>query len=313
MQEYSKRVSIIICTKNRPVELDRCIKTLLLQDYNSIELIIVDASEKTQPLKNGQNIIVDGAKKKTIYTMPGLPMQRNIGAKYAQGKYIAYFDDDTELSTNCISEIVRTFEKYGPDAVCPKISNYHCDRVNWKARVHWFLLKFFLLRHTSRKGFQKSGFPGIPHCENSIFYTEALSGCGMVISKEVLEKNQFDEKLKGYAMMEDVDISKRLVNAGNKIIYAPDAKYMHLHTASQRLDVGKLADMYVRNHRYLFLKNTKLKQIDEVFFWWSILGLICISIVERRWKYMHGLISSVRKILKIQSKEKKYSEKTVYR
>lgn len=86
-------VSVIIPTFNRPDKLKEAIASVLKQDYDAYEIIVVnDAGEDVSGVINSFNdkrikLINHSANK-------GLAAARNTGLKNAHGKYIAYLDDD---------------------------------------------------------------------------------------------------------------------------------------------------------------------------------------------------------------------------
>ena len=114
-----RKVSVIIPTYNRPVELMRSIKTVLDQTYQGdIEIIIVDDSKKShkgaiekefssvlKKVKNRYINYIHKAKKE------GSPLARNIGIDKAKGEFIAFLDDDDLWLPEKIEKQVRVFEK----------------------------------------------------------------------------------------------------------------------------------------------------------------------------------------------------------
>ncbi|MCL1967383.1 MAG: glycosyltransferase [Fibromonadales bacterium] len=88
-------VSVIIPTYNRPDLLERAVKSVLSQSFSSFEIIVAnDAGNSVESLLSeldadrGYIKLVNAAQKS------GVSATRNLALNLAQGKYIAYLDDD---------------------------------------------------------------------------------------------------------------------------------------------------------------------------------------------------------------------------
>jgi len=103
-----KLVSIVITTKNEEKHIETCLKSIASQNYDNIEIIVVDnySDDKT----------IEIALKYTpkVYSKgPERSAQRNFGMiEIAIGDYVMYVDADMilspELITSCVKEIERT-------------------------------------------------------------------------------------------------------------------------------------------------------------------------------------------------------------
>ena len=95
------KFSVIIPVYNVEAYLERCIDSILLQDYQDLEIIIInDGSTDRSP-----NICEDYAEKdsriKVIHQLnKGLPGARNSGLKIAKGEYIFFLDSDDYIEQN---------------------------------------------------------------------------------------------------------------------------------------------------------------------------------------------------------------------
>lgn len=88
------KISIIIPTYNRIQLLQRAIKSILQQDYENIEILVIDDAStediKTviQSYNDDRIIYIKNEKNK------GSNFSRNLGLRNASGDYIAFLDDD---------------------------------------------------------------------------------------------------------------------------------------------------------------------------------------------------------------------------
>lgn len=103
-------VSVIIPTCNRPESLKEAIRSVLIQEYTCFEIIVInDGGADVQTLINGLN-----AKNKIKYISHeknrGLAAARNTGIRVANGKYIAYLDDDDIFYPTHLDLLVNVLE-----------------------------------------------------------------------------------------------------------------------------------------------------------------------------------------------------------
>ena len=99
-----KLVSVIVSTKNEEKNIENCLKSIIYQTYNNIEIIVVDnaSSDRTKEIaRKYTNLVFDKG--------PERSAQRNFGVGISNGKYILYLDADMILAQfvveSCINEI----------------------------------------------------------------------------------------------------------------------------------------------------------------------------------------------------------------
>jgi glycosyltransferase involved in cell wall biosynthesis len=131
MQGLSRKqplVSVIVPTRNSEATVERCLKSIKEQNYNDVEIIVVDnySNDRTRRIARGY-----GAK--TYLKGPERGAQVNFGVANANGKYIYRVDSDFVLQPNVIREAVESCEKYGYDAIV--IHNTSDPTVSFWARV----------------------------------------------------------------------------------------------------------------------------------------------------------------------------------
>ena len=101
-------VSIIITTYSRSKFIEKAITSALYQTYTNTEIIIVDDNAENINEREKTKKIVNKYKDKVIYIENeknlGAALSRNVGVKRAQGKFIAFLDDDDEYEKNKIQE-----------------------------------------------------------------------------------------------------------------------------------------------------------------------------------------------------------------
>ena len=101
------KASVVICTRDRPGELRRCLASFSQQSRPPDEIIVVDNASLDD--RTRQVVLAAGA----TYVRedrPGLDFARNSGARAATGEIILYTDDDTELHPLWIENTLAAFD-----------------------------------------------------------------------------------------------------------------------------------------------------------------------------------------------------------
>src|SRR5262245_7263786 len=104
-------VSVVICTKDRPEMLATCLESLAGQTRPPEEIVVVDASAARARDPVGRGVLrMPGCPVTVVPAAPGLPRQRNLGARATRGSVVLYLDDDVVLDAGYVAAIARTFE-----------------------------------------------------------------------------------------------------------------------------------------------------------------------------------------------------------
>ncbi|MEM1308579.1 MAG: glycosyltransferase [Cyanobacteria bacterium P01_C01_bin.70] len=107
----STRISAIICTHNRDQYLGAAIDSLLSQDFAEYEIIVVD-NASTDTTRAVVEARLPHPRLHYLYEATlGLSTARNTGAQAAQGKILAYLDDDAEASHKWLQAIAAIYDQ----------------------------------------------------------------------------------------------------------------------------------------------------------------------------------------------------------
>jgi len=98
-----KKTSVIVPVYNAEKYLDKCIQSILNQDYKNIEVILIDDGS----LDNSGNICdeyakVDSRVKVVHKKNGGVSSARNCGIDIATGEFIMFVDSDDYIEYNMI-------------------------------------------------------------------------------------------------------------------------------------------------------------------------------------------------------------------
>jgi glycosyltransferase involved in cell wall biosynthesis len=285
-------ISVIVCTRNRKDDLMKLVKSLCVQSRMPDELIIVDASDNDDTKEfigeRRNHLPFDCA---YTHTASGLTRQRNMGIGFSRGKYLFFFDDDVVLENEFIDIVYSSFKTFESDNVAGimgRIVNIPSLTRSWE----WLFKKIFLLSDFGKGRVKLSGLPSI-RIDGELSFVESLSGGCTAYKREVFEHFRFDEKLKEYAYLEDVDFSFR-VGRKYRLLYQPKARLMHFPSTYLTVDSRKLRKMFIQNHLYLFHKNMP-KDFPHFFgYWISVIGAFLYNgIIQRDLKACRGIVEGL--------------------
>jgi glycosyltransferase involved in cell wall biosynthesis len=105
------QIAAIICTHNRDRYLGAAIDSLLVQDYNDCEVIVIDnaSDDRTAEVVKER---LDNPRLRYIYEPTlGLSVARNRGAKETNAPILAYLDDDAVASPQWLGVFVEAYQK----------------------------------------------------------------------------------------------------------------------------------------------------------------------------------------------------------
>ena len=112
----NKKISIIIPVYNTEKYIERCIKSVLKQTYENIEIICVDdgSTDKSgiilDRLGNQDNRLIVIHK-----TNEGVTEARNAALEHASGEYIGFVDSDDYIDENMYEALVTALESSASD------------------------------------------------------------------------------------------------------------------------------------------------------------------------------------------------------
>lgn len=205
------KVSLIISTFNRDEVLVDTIKSVLKQNFNNFETLIIDQ----QPNHNTKTQkFLDNLNPPNIFyyrvTPPSLPAARNFGLEKARGKVIIYIDDDVYLDDGFIQSHWDSYKNKDVVAVAGRIKQADKPVSD----------KLHFLRKTS---FGAGSFN-----YTKLGYVETAQGCNMSYTKKILTKvGGFDTNFIGNAVREESDVSFKIRKIGYKILFNPKACLYH--------------------------------------------------------------------------------------
>ena len=123
------------------------------------------------------------------------------------------------------------------------------------------------------------GHPIYERLIDRVIQVDLLPGCNMNFRSECIEDEKFDEWFTGYSFREDVDFCYR-ISRKTFLNMIPDAKLYHHYSTGNRMDIGKLRKMEMRNNHYLFKKYKYKNRFSNLIFFYSLCGTVSIDLFE---------------------------------
>jgi GT2 family glycosyltransferase len=197
----------VVCSRNRPKLLAETVASVLEGDRVPDEIIVVDQSEAPHPeLSRWAHVTY-------IFTSSrGLSRGRNEGIAASHHPLLALTDDDVRAPRSWFGSLIEALESAGPRAV---VTGRVIDGAPENADAIALSIKNELLPETYE------GRPGI-----DVLFTN-----NMAIRRSAFQTiGLFDERLgpgTTYSAAEDNDLGFRLLEAGYRIVYAPEAAIYH--------------------------------------------------------------------------------------
>jgi GT2 family glycosyltransferase len=235
-------ISVIICTRNRPLRLRECLRSLQAASYAPLEILVVDnapASALTERMV-AEAAADDPRIRYLREPLPGLSNARNSGFARARYDLIAFTDDDTVVDPGWPAALAAGFAA-DPDAAC--ITGLVCSRSldtpperYFDGRYPWGT-KFEPRRYDLAENRDRSG---IYPFSAGIFGT----GANFAVRRPALRRmGGFDTLLGAGAPTrggEDLDVFVRVILAGERICFVPSALVWHQHREDTRALAGQL-------------------------------------------------------------------------
>jgi len=114
------RLTVCVCTHDRPVYLRACLDGLRRQTVrpDRFEVLVVDSASAPAAEREVARLVLDAPNFRHLRVeRPGVSLARNVGARCARGAWIAYIDDDAIAEPNWVSTILDVIEAPDPPSL----------------------------------------------------------------------------------------------------------------------------------------------------------------------------------------------------
>jgi cellulose synthase/poly-beta-1,6-N-acetylglucosamine synthase-like glycosyltransferase len=245
LNSKTPRFSVIVPTHERPEALRRCLEGFANLDHSSWDLIVVNDGGA-----NSFRKVDEGLRSRLPLRLVDAPhagpaSARNLGARLAQGEFLAFTDDDCIPEPDWLTAFERGFETTDADVLVGECLNPHAGNV---PAMTWQLYLAFMFE-LSR---DKAGNALMVPSNNVAYRREAFWSVG-----------GFDDSFPT-AAGEDMDLAYRIVEHGYRQRHLDSARVWHDHRntirgyLNQQLRYGRgTRDLLRRNHAVAATKTSR--------------------------------------------------------
>ena len=228
------KVSVIIPVYNQFKHTYHCLKSLSrLNDQTPFEVIVVDdCSDDVTPDAIQQ---VSGIHYQRQAKNGGFIESCNTGAALAQGEYLLFLNNDTEVLNGWLDELLETFNKHPDAGLVGSQLLYPDGRLQEAGGI--------VFSDGSGWNYGRLEKPDAPEYQHLRAVTY-ISGASIMISKQLFTQlGQFDRRYKP-AYYEDTDLAFAVRQAGLQVYYQPLSRVIHFEGISSGTDLSSGTKKY---------------------------------------------------------------------
>lgn len=220
-------VSIIVPVYNVEKYLRECLESLLHQDHESVEIIVVDDGSTDSSFELMEEYANKDPRVRTVRQRNmGLSGARNTGLRHARGHFVMFVDSDDYISKSCLGKMHKNAVVEGNDIVVAEVMRVWDNGKQEKAL-------------SQRKTYTGKGF------FRKIISVEAPSAITrLLIKRSLFEKANFSFPLN--RLHEDVSSTFKVFYYCDKIGYVDEVLYywrVRAGSITSSVDKKRIADM----------------------------------------------------------------------
>ena len=274
------RVSVIVLNWNGKRFLEKCLGSLLNQDYSNFEVLLVDNGSSDDSVEFVRKVFGKDERLRVVALGKnyGFSKGNNLGIQRTNSEYVVILNNDTEVRRNFVSKLVETAE-------CDRqIGSVGCKILSKKDQV-WFSQKFtnggFVVPFFLQTLVEKR----IDEISNSFNINLSNSGCAVLFRKSVLDKiGGYDEDF--WSDWEDWDLGYRLSLAGFKSVCVSAPLVYHVGGGSAGYSPERYTKIY-RNTLFMYFKNYETRNLLTRF---PLFLFVMLPLYHVGW-FLHRIIT----------------------
>ena len=221
-------ISVIVCTRDRPQQLRRCLDSLGHLVYDAYEVIVVDSASRGDVTKR---IVKTTPFRYVREDVPGLDRARNRGLACAEHDIVAYVDDDVVVDPHWLAGIAEGFQDPSVSTVTGLVLPLELET---RAQHLFEGYGNGMNKGMHARSFQREGMSF-----QDIIETHWVGvGANMAFRRDVLRGiGGFDEALDvstAAGGCGDLDAFHRIIMRGSVLRYEPSALAWHRHRPRMR-------------------------------------------------------------------------------
>ena len=237
-------VSVVLCTRDRPQQLERALRSIVSARPTPAEVVVVDNA----PTDDATRAVVAAFPdvRYVLEPRPGLSAARNAGVSAARGQVIAFTDDDVVVHPAWVGRLQQAFDDQ--PAVLAVTGLVLPAALETDGQLLFELHVGGFGHDYRRLVFDPPWFAGMRYLGAPVWRVGA--GANMAFRREAFSLvGGFDERLGAGAAgcSEDSELWYRLLAAGHSCVYEP-AAVVHHHHRSDAVAVRQQSRAYLDGH-----------------------------------------------------------------
>ena len=223
---HSGLISIVLCTSGQRPSVEDCLRSLHALDDDDHEVLVVENA----PVPTLGPACERWGARLVHEPRRGLDAARNRGLHEASGGIVAYVDDDCVVDPGWLAAYRRAFEDPATGFATGRVRPRSLARPSERAFERWYRFD----RGPRSRCFELDD----PWPHMRVLANQLGTGCKMAFRRTVLvEAGGFDEALDMGTLIGgggDLDAFARLLRAGVRAAYVPEAVVRHAHRTTMR-------------------------------------------------------------------------------
>jgi GT2 family glycosyltransferase len=276
-------ISVVVITRDRPRDLERCLNAVLASSYRDFELVVVDQSAGSTSQTIVEGLAMHDARVRLVRDSgKGAARARNAGTAATMGNIVVFTDDDCEPRPDWLGLMVEALEG--------------------DATVGIAFGSVIPAPHDSRDGFIVGFSPS-----RAARLTGRLSklhdagiSASVALRRSALDATGgFDEVLgpgSYFPCAEDYDLTYRVLSRGYALLHVPQARVIHHGLRDWESGGGLIHRTYVAIGA-AYMKHVRLHDtvgamllFQEI---WRAVANICVNVARRRGPFGFGRLQGL--------------------
>ncbi|MBN1349085.1 glycosyltransferase family 2 protein [candidate division KSB1 bacterium] len=249
------KLSIIIVNYNTSGDLHACLASLENYESPDIEIIVIDNASKDDSVRmvrqNHPGVVLHPLRKNL-----GFSKANNLGSEQASGEFLVFLNPDTELCEPIFEKLLHVLAAHQDVGIIGPRLVFEDGTLQMSTGAFPGIWSELRMRRLSRK-FDKQDKRLLRRLESRFNFTQEVdwvTGACMMLKKELFESiGRFDETI--FMFFEDVDLCRRVHNAGLKILYFPEAKLIHKRGSSYAQRNAEIDKIYRQSQLTYYSKH----------------------------------------------------------
>ncbi|RUM02842.1 glycosyltransferase family 2 protein [Rhizobium anhuiense] len=237
----NRDVSILICTKDRPEELRRCLASIPEQSLQPVEIIVVDNASAGDATRR---VVEEAGATYVREDRVGLDYARNAAVRAARTEFVAFTDDDVVLHQRWLENLMKGFDL--PEIACVTglvLPGELATPAQFIFEKHWSFGRGYLRQDFNQDFYTRDTRYGAP------VWTIG-AGASQAFRRKVFDEiGLFDVRLDMGAAgcSGDSEYWNRLLHHGHVCRYEPTAVAWHFHRKDMK-GLARQIHQYMSGH-----------------------------------------------------------------